>query len=1043
MITMLKHLTRKQLIKTMTRAGTRVTAVLFCAACMSTCRTAVKSGAAKIDDVAGNKDVAAFMNSFEGRGALSDSSVATSPQTALAMFKYPEDLTLELVLAEPSITQPLHISFDHRGRLWVVQYNQYPYPKGLKVVAMDEWLRAKYNDLPKPPPTGVKGADKVTVFEDTDGDGRYDKSTDAFTGLNMATSIALGRGRIWILDPPYLLAYPDQNNDGLADGPPVVHLSGFGLEDTHAVANSLRWGPDGWLYGAQGSTCTADVSSAVTKSVKFNGQAIWRYHPETKVFEIFAEGGGNTFYIEIDEKGRFFSGHNGNERGQYYKQGGYYIKNVDKHGAVTNPYAFGFLPNMKLTGDKLRFTHAFIKYQGASLPVRFNGQMIAINPLQNYVQLSSFDNNGSTFSNTDSERMLQTKDHWFRPVDIKAGPDGAIYLADWYDSRLSHIDPRDTWHKGSGRIYRLKNKSGHRKITAFDLSTYTNDQLIGLLSHENKWFRQQALRQFGDRKDRSVVEKLLPLLKTAEPQTALEALWAIHLSAGFNDEVALIALQHRDPFVRMWAIRLAGDDGQVRPRVLSTLVEVAGGEPHAEVRSQLAATCKRLPPDVAAAILKQLITHHNDASDPDIPLQVWWAVESKAESGREAMLSMFKDKQLWNHKMIAGSMVKKLMQRYVMAGGNDNMSSAARLVRLAPSAAHARILIDGLTESLRGRETVALPADLLAAIKPHQAALRRELLGISLRQGDKKSLQEALVIVNDAGADEEERMELLNVLGEINNPAAVPVLLDVAENTAFKIRIREAALLALQAYDNTTIGTRLINSYPTKFRNNPVLRTATLNLFAVRAAWARPFLELVESSAAIQKTDVDIQLARRFMSLNDGNVRLLTRRLWPEVKGASSADKNKRIQSVVSVLKSGRGDATRGRGIYINTCGSCHRLFNEGGTIGPDLTGYDRKNVDDLLINIVDPNAYIREGYVMTNITTTDGRTLMGTVKSRNGKTVTLQTLSGEQVVLASDNITGMKELSSSLMPERLIDGLSAQETRDFFAYLMKQQEKP
>jgi putative heme-binding domain-containing protein len=179
------------------------------------------------------------------------------------------------------------------------------------------------------------------------------------------------------------------------------------------------------------------------------------------------------------------------------------------------------------------------------------------------------------------------------------------------------------------------------------------------------------------------------------------------------------------------------------------------------------------------------------------------------------------------------------------------------------------------------------------------------------------------------------------------------------------------------------------------------------------------------------------------MSLNDGNVRLLTRRLWPEVKGASSADKNKRIQSVVSVLKSGRGDATRGRGIYINTCGSCHRLFNEGGTIGPDLTGYDRKNVDDLLINIVDPNAYIREGYVMTNITTTDGRTLMGTVKSRNGKTVTLQTLSGEQVVLASDNITGMKELSSSLMPERLIDGLSAQETRDFFAYLMKQQEKP
>ena len=161
-------------------------------------------------------------------------------------------------------------------------------------------------------------------------------------------------------------------------------MEGFGLEDTHAVANSLRWGPDGWLYGATGSTVTSTISSSVTKNVHFEGQSIWRYHPETEIFELFAEGGGNTFHVEIDAKGRLYSGDNGaSTRGQYYKQGAYYIKNWGKHGALTNPYAFGYLENMSLEGDKMRFTHAWIKYEGAALPSRYQNKMLAINPLLN------------------------------------------------------------------------------------------------------------------------------------------------------------------------------------------------------------------------------------------------------------------------------------------------------------------------------------------------------------------------------------------------------------------------------------------------------------------------------------------------------------------------------------------------------------------------------------------------------------------------------------------------------------------------------------
>src|SRR5690606_17716684 len=445
----------------------------------------------------------------------------------LRNFRFPEDLTLDLVLSEPEITQPVELSFDHRGRLWVVQYHQYPYPNGVKIVSVDNYLRVQFDRLPAAPPQGVQGADKITFFEDTDGDGVFDRSTDAITGLNIATSVITGRGRIWVLNPLYLLAYPDKNGDGIPDATPEVKLQGFGLEDTHAVANSLRWGPDGWLYGAQESTTTANISSSVSKNVAFQGQVIWRYHPETEVFEIFAEGGGNTFNVEFDSKGRIYSGNNAYDRGPNFKQGGFYPRSLGKHGPYTNPYTFGNLPNMQLEGEKARFTHSLIRYEGGQLPSSYHGKMIALNPLLNYIRLTRFEPDGSSLKNVDEQKLVETDDRWFRPVHITSGPDGWVYIADWYDSRLSHVDPRDTWDKGSGRVYRLRTKTGSMNTTKpFDLGKYSTGELIELLKGKNKWFRQQAQVQFGNRKDRSAVPQLLPLLQqTADAQTALEALW--------------------------------------------------------------------------------------------------------------------------------------------------------------------------------------------------------------------------------------------------------------------------------------------------------------------------------------------------------------------------------------------------------------------------------------------------------------------------------------------------------------------------------------
>jgi putative membrane-bound dehydrogenase-like protein len=342
-------------------------------------------------------------------------------------FTVATDLALDQVLTEPVVSKPVSISFDERGRLWVVQYLQYPSPAGLKVLSHDQFWRVVYDKVPAPPPRGVRGLDKITIHEDSKGTGVYDKHTTFLEGLNIATAAVRGRGGVWVLNPPYLLFYPTKDNADHPTGDPEVHLEGFGLEDTHSVVNSLRWGPDGWLYAAQGSTVTGHVKhpGRDEKPVHTVGQLIWRYHPATRRYEVFAEGGGNAFGVEFDAHGRVFSGHNGgNTRGFHYVQGGYYRKGFEKHGALSNPYTFGFFEAMK-HNNAPRFSHTFAFDEADGLPASYHGKLFAVSPLEGKVVVSDVERDGSSLKTRDIGSVLSSTDRWFRPVDIKLGPDGA------------------------------------------------------------------------------------------------------------------------------------------------------------------------------------------------------------------------------------------------------------------------------------------------------------------------------------------------------------------------------------------------------------------------------------------------------------------------------------------------------------------------------------------------------------------------------------------------------------------------------------------
>src|SRR5438094_33823 len=306
---------------------------------------------------------------------------ALSPQDSLKQMKAADGFEVSLVASEPEIRQPLSTTFDERGRLWVIQYLQYPTPAGLKPVSVDNYLRTKYDRIPEPPPRGPKGADRITICELSKDGTRALKFKDFVGDLNLCSGLALGHQGVFVVQPPYLLFYPDRNHDDVPDGDPEVLLSGFGLEDAHALANSLTWGPDGWLYGAQGSTVTANI-----RGIQFQ-QGIWRYHPVTREFELFAEGGGNTWGRDFDEHGNVIAGTNfGEQIALHQVQGGYYIKGFSKHGPLHNPHSCGYFEHIPYTGFKGgHVTCGGIIYQGGSFPESFNGAYIAGNLLANAI----------------------------------------------------------------------------------------------------------------------------------------------------------------------------------------------------------------------------------------------------------------------------------------------------------------------------------------------------------------------------------------------------------------------------------------------------------------------------------------------------------------------------------------------------------------------------------------------------------------------------------------------------------------------------------
>jgi putative membrane-bound dehydrogenase-like protein len=1004
--------------------------VSLLALCIARASTADAAGPA------GNEEVQKIMKTFGGRGALSDGSKPLPPREALKTFKLRQGLTIDLIAAEPAVMQPLYLSFDSRGRLWVTQYIQYQFPAGLKVMSYDQHLRAVFDKMPEPPPRGVKGADKVTVFEDKDGDGVFESHRDVITGLNIATAAVKGGGGIWVMNPPYLLFYPDANDDDIPDGDPKACLSGFGLEDTHAVANSLVLGPDGWIYGAVGSTTTGNVSSRVTKNVKFVGQHIWRYHPKTEVFEIFAEGGGNTFSCEIDAQGRVFSGTNGSERGMHFDQGMSGTKNFGKHGTADNPYAFGYFNHMVTKSDGKRFSQAFCIYDGDPMANELGGRIIAPNSLHNFVYVSHRIPDTSTFRVEDDPQLLSSSDRWFRPVDVKVGPDGAIYLADWYDTRLSHIRPVDDWSKEDGRIYRVRPTTASLKHEPFNLHTAPPEALVKYLQHPNRWFRRQAALELYWRGEKDMLPALEKLARDRANGHAFDALCALDLLGGLRDDVASDLLQHPDPYVRRWVVRCAGDGRDVSLAFATAIRELAAREKQPEVRTQILATARRLPAGIALPIVRAMLGNEADTTDQRIPLMFWWALEAKAETDRPALLALFQDPVVWRQPLARTFGAHHLAQRWGMAGGRENFEACAKLLSLAPGREDRVVVIEGLSDAFEGGKIPELPPALAEPLKAHLASKLDTDLALAVKTGSADAVKKALAIVRDEKAPLANRVALVQAFADADNRAVVSALLQVLTRSGNPV-VRQALLPLAGRFNDPAIASAVVKGYEARFSQTKPLMDAAHRMLASRPAWAKMLLVEIDAHQ-IHAADVAPDVVRQLEQYHDPEMEKLIQKHWPSAGAKlSSQEKLAEMQRIKRIVST-PGDVEKGHALFTQRCAVCHTLFNEGGQIGPNLTGYERNNPDFWLVAVLDPSVEIREGYGAYTAKFKGGQTLMGMLVQQDAGTVVLKDMAGQRHAARATDIEKLEAYPQSLMPEGLLGGLSDAELRDLFAYLMK-----
>ncbi len=545
-----------------------------------------------------------------------------SPEDAAKEASVPNGFSLKLFAGEPDVRQPIAFTIDDRGRLWVAE--AYTYPR-----------RA---------PEG-QGKDRILIFEDTDGDGKFDKRTVFIEGLNLVSGMQVGFGGVWIGAAPYFMFIPDANGDDKPDGPPQILLDGWAYQDTHETLNTFTWGPDGWLYGCHGVFTQSNVGvpgAPDSERTRLNA-GVWRYHPIKKKFELFSEGTSNPWGIDFDAQGQCWieacviphlfqmiqGGRYERQAGQHFNPNIYEdIKTVADHlhyAGNKGPHAANGRSDAAGGGH----AHAgMMVYLGASFPEKYTGALIMNNIHGQRLNMDVPERQGSGFVGHHAPDFVNFNDSWSQILNMLYDQDGSVYMIDWYDKNQCHHNNVEGHDRSNGRIFKLVYQD--QKFTPIDLKKKSSLELVQLLGEKNDFYARHACRILEERgADPSLYEPLRQMIKNAASDSLqLRALWALHVTGGLDEPSALAFLKNQHEYVRAWTIQLIREDHPPSDAALEQFAKMAADDPSPVVRLYLASAMQRTPPAKRWTVVSNLFKHGEDANDHNLPVLYWCAAEA-------------------------------------------------------------------------------------------------------------------------------------------------------------------------------------------------------------------------------------------------------------------------------------------------------------------------------------------------------------------------------------------------------------------------------
>lgn len=547
----------------------------------------------------------------------------------------PKGFTIKLAAAEPDIVKPICFTLDPRGRLWVVESHTYPVPA----------------------PEG-QGRDRILIFEDTDGDGTLDKKKVFTEGLNLVSGIEVGMGGVWIGAAPYLLFIPADFKNDKPTGPPQKLLDGWGTQDTHETLNSLRWGPDGWLYGTHGVFTHSNVGkpgAPDSERTKLNA-GVWRYHPTTHQFELFAEGTSNPWGLDFNDYGHAFITacviphmYHMIQGGRYQRQGGkhfnpYTYDDIKTHAdhvhwlGERGPHAGNF--RSASAGGGHAHSGAMIYLGGTSWPQEYRNDIFMNNINGARFNQDHPTRTGSGYVVTHKPDFMAMNDSWSQWLNFKYDASGSVWAIDWYDKNQCHSSNPDVHDKTMGRIFRISHEND--KWVQVDLTKASDMELVAAQLNPNDWYVRQARTILQERGPNKKVHKALKeiLAKNPDATRKLRALWALHVTKGLTEKELADLLSNENEYVRSWAIQLLAENKAVSPETLKRLAVLAQSDNSALVRLYLTSAMLRLEPNQRWEVLEALVQKSEDKDDHNLPLMLWYASEPLAAIDMKRALEM-------------------------------------------------------------------------------------------------------------------------------------------------------------------------------------------------------------------------------------------------------------------------------------------------------------------------------------------------------------------------------------------------------------------